>query len=298
MDASRRAVLAAGLSLASASAAIAQAPQSPDSLGGPWTSRGFVPRAGGRIHYVEMGEGEPLILLPKLGGWVADWRKIAPHLAQHRRVIAIDPPGLGDSTMLGDPPYVQSVAESAAMIRAALDEMRIDRFSLVGNSLGGCIGVITACDWPQSLNKLVLLSVSLAETYSWDRITQQDQQMLGVSYDAAGYPITRTSDDVKKFGTMDPSVIAENNLSRAKGGRWVRPSERGVARAGIADYLGRIQAPTLMIYGAQGYYRQYEPVALKGIHTVNSVTIPDCGSFTHQEKPEETARAINGFLDA
>src|SRR5687768_13578075 len=109
------ALMAAGLAVSGP--ALAQVPK------GPWTEEGAVQRGGTRIHYVGMGNGPPLILLHKLGGWVSDWRHIAPALAKTHRVIAMDMPGHGDSTVNGPAPFLQSLGESAAVILAALDDL-------------------------------------------------------------------------------------------------------------------------------------------------------------------------------
>ena len=105
------ALMTAGTALAGpvlSGSALAQAPK------GPWTEEGSVQRGGTKIHYVGIGSGPPVILLHKLGGWVADWRLIAPALAKTHRVIAIDMPGHGDSTINGPVPFLQSLQESAA----------------------------------------------------------------------------------------------------------------------------------------------------------------------------------------
>lgn len=71
------------------------------------------------------GEGPPLVLLPKLGGWIADWHKVAPLIAPGRKIIAIDPPGHGGSRMNGRAPEIMTVPESAAMILAVLDMLEL-----------------------------------------------------------------------------------------------------------------------------------------------------------------------------
>jgi pimeloyl-ACP methyl ester carboxylesterase len=268
-----------------------------DPLGGEWTAGGDIARAGGRIHYLERGAGEPLVLLPKLGGWAADWRKVAPLLATQRRVIAIDPPGHGGSTMLGPAPYAQTVAESAAMLRATLEALGVERFSLVGNSLGGCIGVLLASLWPASVRRLVLLSVSLSQARTRAWLRSQDAEYVGKNYDAHDLPLPRSAEQLARFGSGDLAIVAEQNESRALAGRWVRASERGVALAGIADYLPGIEAPTLLIYGERGNYREFEQVGRERIARVSVELIKDSGAFTQQERPEETARVINAFLD-
>ena len=264
----------------------------------PWTSQAFVERACGRIHVVSVGEGEPVVLLHKLGGWVADWRAVAPLLDAKRRIIAVDLPGHGDSTMLGPPPYLQTVAESASTIMAALDAMGVERFAVAGSSLGGCIGIMMAAFWPDAVTKLSLISVSLNAGVTMAELAKADAETQRGNFTADWAPLPRTLAQVARFGSIDARVNDEDNQSRAKAGVWVRPSERGVGRAGVARYLPRIQSPTLLIYGDRGLYTRYESVGRAGLKTVEVVHIPQCGSFTYQEKPAQTAHTLNAFLDA
>jgi pimeloyl-ACP methyl ester carboxylesterase len=272
-----------------------------DPVNGSWDREGTVLRGGGRIHYYEL-EGppgvnaDPLICLNKLGGWAADWRHVAPALAAHRRVIALEPPGHGGSTMLGPAPYLQTVAESAAMIRAALEQLGLERYALLGNSLGGCISVLLASLWPESVSRLVLLSVSLADGESRAALAAQDVAARGINYDATDLPLMRTAAQLARFGSRDPAVIEENNRSRTVAGRWVRASERGVAVAGISGYLSAITAPTLLIYGDRGNYREFQSVGESKIPAARTVIIADSGAFTQQEQPAATVAAIEPFL--
>jgi pimeloyl-ACP methyl ester carboxylesterase len=199
--------------------------------------------------------------------------------------------------MLGPAPYIQTPMESAAMILAALDELGIDKFSIAGNSLGGCIAIALATLWPGSVRRLALVSVSLAARQSRTDIAKGDEAAKQF-YNAKGEPLPRDPSEVAAFGTLDPRVSDEQNLSRAKAGTWIRPSERGVARMGVPDYLPRIAAPTLLVYGDRGTYIRYEAVGRKLIPNVTVEKIPEAGSFVHQEKPAETARLLQEFLDA
>lgn len=280
------------LTAASAAAthrAMAQAPK------GPWTEEGLIQRGGARIHYVGIGSGPPMLLLHKLGGWVADWRHIAPALAKSYRVIAMDLPGNGDSIISGPVPYLQSLGESAALIMAAMDELKIDTFDLVGNSHGGCTAVVMAALWPERIKHLVLLGVALSGVTSRAQL-EKDGDPPGL-YDADGAPVPRPFAEVQRqFGVNDPAIVDEQNASRAKGGAWVRASVRGVANAGVVNYLHRITAPTLLIYGERGAYHNYEPVGKAKIKRVRAVTIPNTGSFTHQENPRDTEKVLLSFM--
>lgn len=268
-----------------------------DSPPAPWTGEGFVERAGLRLHYVTLGEGPPLVLLPKLGGWVADWRHVAPALAKSHQVIAFDPPGHGDSTVKGPPPQVQSLPESAAAIMAALDTLGIDRFDLVGNSLGGCISVVMAALWPKRVGKLVLLSVALGTLRDRATIIAGDAKTVGTTWGPGDQPLVRPFEETAKiFGFTDRAVHEEQNASRAKAGPWVRASFLGVGTGGVVTYLPRITAPTLLIYGVRGGYHEYREPGLAGLKDGRAVDIPDAGSFTQQDNPDATARVLIDFL--
>ncbi|MDX2222429.1 MAG: alpha/beta hydrolase [Rhodospirillaceae bacterium] len=266
-------------------------------MNGPWTEQGDVKVAGGVMHWASVGSGPPLVLMPKLGGWIADWRHVAPALAKSYRVIAIDNPGHGGSAMNGPPPFLVTLPESAAMVLATLDELGVQKFRAIGNSLGGCILAVAAALFPDRFEKLVLLSVALGGVTARDALLKNFQERVGKVFDAEGRPLPRPFEESKKaFGFTDQSVHDEQNASRAKAGVWVAPSERGVGNAGVKNYLPRITAPTLLIYGARGGYKEFEAVGKAGLKSVSSVHIPDAGSFTHQDNPAATADVALKFL--
>ncbi len=269
-----------------------------NGLEGQWTSSGMLPFGGGFLRYAAQGEGPALILLPKLGGWIADWRHVAPLLAARHKVIAIDPPGHGGSVMAAAPPYLHTVPESAAAITAVIDTLGIGRFSLAGNSLGGCIGIAIAAMWPALLDRLVLVSVSLAPRMSMAALAASDAAQPEGTYTPEGLPAPRSGDDLRRFGPISGQVVAEQNLSRAASGLWLRPSERGVGRMGIEDYLPRIAAPVLVINGAAGHYVKYIQVAERLIPSVRTTQLPEGGPFVHQEHPHPVAARIIDFLNA
>jgi pimeloyl-ACP methyl ester carboxylesterase len=264
----------------------------------PWTGGGEVARAGGVIRYRTLGpaEGEPVVLLHKVGGWIADWRHVAPLIGARHRVIAMDLPGHGGSDWLGPPPHVQTVAESAAIVLAALTDLGVDRFTVAGNSLGGVIGVTMAARYPERVAKLILASVSLFAGQ-----TRAELDAVEAARDPAVWtddwrPLPRTMEQVSRFGTVDPQIEAEQNASRARADRWVRPSERGVALTNTEALLAKTTAPALLIYADRGYYTRYVAVGRSARPDAMIVQVAGAGSFVHQEKPAETARAMLDFL--
>ncbi len=273
------------LGLMAAAPALAASAARAQPLPGPWTAQGDVTTAAGSLHYATLGEGEPLVLLHKLGGWIADWRHVAPALATKHKLIVIDLPGHGESRMNGPVPWMMSLPESTAMVLAVLEELRVGRFSVAGNSMGGIIGIMLAALWPDRVRTLGLVSVSLIEALSRETIEAQD-----VERKATGGVLT-----ANVFNTLVPSVAEEQAAARAHAGPWLRACERGVGFAGVTQYLPRIKAPTLLVNADRGQYVRHIETGLAKIPNASSVVIPGSGSFVHQEKPAEVAAAMNAF---
>lgn len=293
---------AAALPVVAGTARAATAPASAASQpAGAWTEHGFIERAGGRLAWHALGpkDGEVVVLLHKLGGWAADWRAVAPLLGEKRRVIAFDLPGHGDSTMIGPPPYVQNVAETATMLLAALDELGIAKASFAGNSLGGVVSTEIAALWPERVDKLVLASVSLFSGYDRAGLAAQETKRDPKTYTADWRPVPRAAaGGPAGFGTLVPAVDIEQDASRARADRWIRPCERGVGLLNTPAALGRTIAPLLFIYGDRGHYVKYVETGKAMRHDARVVQFAETGSFVHQERPVEVAKAMREFLDA
>jgi pimeloyl-ACP methyl ester carboxylesterase len=264
----------------------------------PWTRRGTIQRPGGVMGYAMAGQGPVLVLLPKLGGWIDDWSPLARELAADFTLIAIDPPGHGSSRFASEPPAVQTLSESAAMIRATLEELGVESFALAGNSLGGCISATMAALWPKTVTRLVLVSTAVYPKDSMAQILEDEAKANPRNYEADGSPVPRTRERAMATFGMNAAFTDEMSRSRAAAGKWIRASERGVRREGIAELLPRIAAPTLLVYSDRGTYLRHRITAERLIRHAKLATITDAGAFVHQEKPVETARAIREFLRA
>ena len=272
---------------------------------GPWTGGGLLKRGGGVLHYVTLGDATsakpPVILLHKLGGWVADWRFVAPALAEGRRVIAFDLPGHGDSRWLGDAPYIQTLGETAALLVGAFDEMGLAQVDLLGTSLGGCVGVPLAAYYPERVNKLALISSALGGHRSLAEIKAAvDDVQRGTLFTEQGDPLPNdASVSTSIMGLVHAGPIsAEQNSSRKQAGRWIQPSERGVAIADLKGMLKRVQARTLLLYGdhPNGYLR-FRADAEAALRDSRTEVVPNSGAFVIQDNPPAAAAALKRFLD-
>ena len=129
----------------------------------------FVEVDGGRLHALELGQGGrggggipdshwPIVLVHGASGNLGDLRlSLGERLAKTRRVILVDRPGHGWSDRPGGA-LDASPARQAALIAEALERVGVDRFVLLGHSLGGAVATAFALAFPDRLAGLVLLA--------------------------------------------------------------------------------------------------------------------------------------------
>jgi pimeloyl-ACP methyl ester carboxylesterase len=109
---------------------------------------------GTKLHYVEGGEGSPLILL---AGWPQTWwsfHKIMPMLAKHHKVIVVDFRGMGSSSK---PTEGYSKKNMAGDIASLVKIMGLDKVSIAGHDIGANIAISFAGHFPEHTGKLIVL---------------------------------------------------------------------------------------------------------------------------------------------
>lgn len=117
----------------------------------------FLEFDGFRVHYLEKGKGDPIVLLHGNGTMIEDWivSGVFDALAGTNRVIAFDRPGFGHSRRPRT--TIWTPHAQAALIAEALDELKAGPAVVVGHSFGTQIALALALDHPEAVSRLVLL---------------------------------------------------------------------------------------------------------------------------------------------
>jgi 2-hydroxymuconate-semialdehyde hydrolase len=106
----------------------------------------------------DVGSGAPVLMIhgsgPGVSAW-ANWRLVMPALAKARRVIAPDMAGFGFTDRPAGIQYTMDVWVRQAL--DLLDELKIERADVVGNSFGGALALALAIRAPQRVRRLVLM---------------------------------------------------------------------------------------------------------------------------------------------
>ncbi|PWC27718.1 alpha/beta hydrolase [Pseudoroseomonas aestuarii] len=118
----------------------------------------FVTVGGVRLHYLDEGQGQPVVLLHGNGATVEDFRAsgVLGGLARRYRVLAFDRPGFGHS---GRPRgTVWTAGAQAEILRKALRQLGIHQPLLLGHSWGALAALAMALDAPRDTRGAILLS--------------------------------------------------------------------------------------------------------------------------------------------
>ncbi|RYG38621.1 MAG: alpha/beta hydrolase [Burkholderiales bacterium] len=117
----------------------------------------FVTIGNTRLHYVERGEGPPVVLIHGNATMIHDWiiSGALDALARSHRVIAFDRPGFGYSDRPRD--QIWTPKAQADVLRAALSRLDVTDATVIGHSLGTQVAIALALDHPEAVGRLILL---------------------------------------------------------------------------------------------------------------------------------------------
>ena len=110
-----------------------------------------------KVHYVEAGQGEPLVFLHNGGNDHRIWDYQLAHFARTHRVIATDHLGFGAS----DKPRIDyTLPLYSDMVAALVDELKLAPVTLIGNCIGGAMALHYAQRQPDKVRQLILFNVA------------------------------------------------------------------------------------------------------------------------------------------
>jgi haloalkane dehalogenase len=124
----------------------------------PFRSRYF-DSADGRMHYVDEGDGTPIVFVHGTPTWSFLFRRFVAHLSARHRVIAVDHLGFGLSDKPAHAPYEPK--DHARRLVALLDALDLRGATLVVHDFGGPIGLAVAFARPERFERFVLFNTWL-----------------------------------------------------------------------------------------------------------------------------------------
>ena len=252
---------------------------------------------GAKINYLEAGDpARPkVILLHGLGGSTANWALNSSAIAQNYHVFVLDQVGFGKSDK---PALKYRVGTYVDFLEKFMAELKIEKASLVGNSMGGWVAGWMAIRYPNRVEKIVLADAAgiVPANYSETQIYQLNnstrEEIRANMKLIFANPAFQTNEAL-----VDQFMTAR--VTSGDGGTINSLIESIKRREDfLNDRLGEIKKPTLIIWGKQDGLL---PVAdaytfNKGIAGSELLIIDQCGHVPQFEKAADFNKAVLAFL--
>ena len=252
-----------------------------------------------KIVYVEGGTGDAIIMLHGSGGSKDVWLYLAKYFTPNYRVIIPDLPGNGDSSKPQEVSY--SHLSQVERLNLFVKELKLTKFNLVGNSMGGNIAGNYAADYPDMVKTLALFDASGVNA------PVKSEFVLLLEKGTNPFMI-RDAQDFDKFlefvFVKPPQVpsfvkqyLAEQSVEAVPLNKKIGDDMR-LDIFTLESKLNKITAPTLILWGDTDkvVHISSAPIFEKNIKNSKSAVIKECGHVPMIEKPAETAAVYQDFL--
>ena len=258
------------------------------------------------VHYRDEGEGFPIVLIHGTAASLHTWDAWTDVLIKTNRVIRMDLPAFGITGPNKNADY--SIEAYTTFLHSFLEKLKLEKFHLAGNSLGGHIAWNYTADYPSKVEKLILVDASgLPTNKSQPAIFKMAKTPILNSlflYITPRFLIKKNIEEVYE----DDSKITDELINRYhKMALRVGNRKAFIDRAKTdfkldtqvnLEKLKSIQTPTLLIWGAKDLWI---PIA-NGIRMneilVNSKleVLENSGHVPMEENPRESLKLMNDFL--
>ncbi|MGP8154946.1 MAG: alpha/beta fold hydrolase [Smithella sp.] len=253
-----------------------------------------------KIVYAEGGTGDTIIMLH---GFEADkdyWPSFAKYFTPHYRVIIPDLSGFGDSSKPKDKNY--NIMSQVERLNLFAKKLKLTKFHLVGNSMGGAIAGNYAATYPEMIESLALFDSAgvVAPTNSELILLMEKGEKPFFVKDVNDY------DKLFKLAWVNPpefpsfimKYLAKKAVKEAPFNEKIWNDMISSDIVDLENKLDKITVPTLILWGDSDKIIDISsvPIFEKGIKNSKSVIIKECGHLPMMEKPMETASAYQEFL--
>jgi abhydrolase domain-containing protein 6 len=252
-----------------------------------------------RIVYLEGGRGETVLLVHGFAAEKDNWVRFAANLTPGYHVVIPDLAGFGESSRLPQKSY--DIGSQVERLNRFTETLKLGKFHLAGNSMGGMIAGIYAAKYPEKVSSLSLLApggIRSPEKSELEKMLARGVNPLLIGSDT---DFERLLKMVFAKTPLIPYPIRKEAAARAIRNRPFDEkifSDMQSKRLSLEPFLPEIQAPTLILWGDRDNLLHVSGASVleKGIRNHRTVILADCGHVPMLERPEETAGYFLSFL--
>jgi pimeloyl-ACP methyl ester carboxylesterase len=268
----------------------------------------FINVDGVRLHYIEKGQGDPVVLIHGNGTLIQDFTVsgLVDGLSGHRRVIVFDRPGFGYSTRPRS--RIWTPLAQAEVLQKALDQLGVEQPVVLGHSWGTLVAVALALQFPSRVRGLVLTSGYYFPTARLD-VPLLSPPAIPVIGDIMRYTVSPLLGRlllpriIRRL--FEPAPVPERFDRLFPKEMMLRPSQLRAAAADTALMIPaatelqvryrELKMPTVIVTGADDKIAdvgRHSERLCKTIPQSRFVALPGLGHMVHHLAPDEVMKAV------
>jgi pimeloyl-ACP methyl ester carboxylesterase len=264
------------------------------------TESQFILFQGMPVHYRDEGSGELIVLLHGTGASIHTWDDWVNGLKNDYRVIRMDLPAFGLTGPHPERDY--SIQSYAHFVSSFLDQLEVDSFALVGNSLGGRIAWYVAASNPGRVSKLALIDASgfpMPKTKLF-QMAQKPLTSFLIKKITPRNLVKKNLEEVYFDDAMVDDALVDRywEMARRTGNRQAFIDRARTQFEDDTALLTKITCPTLVMWGNQD---QWIPVShahkfKRMIPQSKLAIIENAGHVPMEERPAESLALFREFM--
>ena len=273
----------------------------------------FISVQGYNLHYVEAGEGQPILLIPGAFSTYRHWNRIIPYLSEHYKLLCLDYLGVGDS----DKPksgFGYTIEEQADLVVKMIEALQIQKVHILGVSYGGAIALNLAARYPEKVDMIISIEGNgikhqnvpyrpMKGLLGWPVLGELS---IGVIRAGIANRLVAKSVMGKAWEQMSEvekkevvEIMAQNNKTASRVS-WHLISRTLETSRDFTDQAKTIQTPVLYLYGGNSYYHSMAETNAEflrdHLQNVEIVRFNDGIHDLELQKPKEVAALVLEFL--
>ena len=272
----------------------------------------FIEINGSKLHYVEKGEGDPVIFLHGIPTWSYIWRNIIPPMAKYGRCVAPDLIGMGKS----DKPDIKyTLFEHIEFIDAFIEKLQLKNITFVLHGWGSLIGFDYAKRHPENVKGLAFLESHLRPVAEKDMVALPVRDRASILENSDGgkdvilnsnYYVNKVmpAGVIRKLTDEELTAYQEPfNLPGSTKPIWQYLQDLPISKKQTAvsklivdnsEFLQASGIPKLLLYAMPGYNTSIETVVWAKEHLPNLavIEIEDALHYAQESHPHELSTAL------
>jgi len=268
------------------------------------------------IHFVEVGEGQPILLIPGAFSTYRHWNRMVPYLSKHYKLLCVDYLGVGDS----DKPrsgFGYTIEEQADVFAKMIEKLKLSKVHVIGVSYGGAIALNLAARYPEKVKKIVSIEGNGING------NKNQKASYGPLEDLLRYPLVgeipigvirsgladrfvvksvmgKVWQDMSEMEKREVKEIVSQNNKTASRISWYHILRTLKTSRDFTEEAKMVTTPILYLYGEDSDY--HVMARANALFLRSHLPNVDIVSFKHGihdlqlQKPEEVARLILEFL--